>query len=712
MKKKILCVVLTCIIAILCFVGCNSESVEYGEELVLNGNLENGTLGWTYITDEDYDVESVQIELAPDSVDYQNESAEHGMKYFRIGSTAVGSYGYYSQAIKVEKNATYLLSVDVKIGEEIETDSSLGAFVGVAESPIVSVSTKEATSGWTTIQVCFNNYSFDVVNVRFGVGTDASEVTDGEAYFDNVSLKKIHEEEAVGLVAINLGTKGMSGFDSRYLTTTEGIIFTVLLVVLGAALVYFGYFIYRRLKAREPKIEEAEEGVTKTKAKAKAFFTAPITLVIISIILAFIVRLVLVITLYGYGVRLNEISIASEKMASDGIISYYYTNSTYYAPGVMYLLWVLGLIAKPLGLISGSQGMAIFLKIPAIIADLVIILVLYFVALKKTNSVRAFIISLFYALVPFAFLASSVYSSYISIGVLFLLLAFISARDKKIPVLTVYYTLSVFFMAEALWLLPLLISYAVVVYIKNPETRNVIPISASVSIVASYLLTLPLTWNYFVTGRPFIVLERYFSIFSQNDLFVDGAFNIYGLCNVSGSVVNKAGVVMSAILAGLAMLYTIGLYVKCRDRQKLILLAGYTMLAIYMFTVRMTIFVVIPAILLMFLYAIYSGERRIVASTLSLSMIVSLSSCYELMISKYVPGGMNAQQIYISGNDPVMIIFSLIAVLITLYLGYVVFDIAVKESELKVYSIDQSYFKYLASRFSFLKRENKEEISK
>lgn len=709
MKKKILCIVLACIICLLCFVGCNSQSVEYGEELVLNGNLENGTLGWTYITNEDYKVDSVQVELAPDSVDYQKESDLHGMKYFRISSTAVGSYGYYSQAVKVEKNATYLLSVDVKIGEEIETSSSLGAFVGVAESPIVSVSRKETTSGWTTIQVCFNNYSFDTVNVRFGVGTDASEVTDGEAYFDNISLKKIHEEDAVGLVAINLGTKGMSGFDSRYLTTGEGIAFTVILVVLGSALVYFGYVLYRRLKAREITLENVEP---QAQSKAKAFFTAPITLVIFSIIIAFIVRLVLVITLYGYGIRLNEISIAAEKMASDGIISYYYSGSNYYAPGVMYLLWVLGLLAKPLGLVSGSQGMAIFLKIPAIIADLIIVLILYYVALKKTSSIRAFIISLFYALVPFAFLASSVYASYISIGVLFLLLAFISARDRKIPQLTIYYTLSVFFMAEALWLLPILITYAIVVYIKNPETRNVIPISASVSIVASYLLTLPLTWNFFVTGRPFIVLERYFSMFSQNNLFVDGAFNIYGLCNVSGSVVNKAGIVMSAILAAIAMLYTIALYIKCRDRQKLILLAGYTMLAIYMFTVRMTIFVVIPALMLLFLYGIYSGERRVVTCTLSLSMIVSLSSCYELMISKYVPGGVNAQQIYISGNDPVMIIFSLIAVLITLFLGYVVFDIAVKEREQKVKAIDQPYFEYLSSRLSVLKREDKEEISR
>ncbi len=708
MKKKILCIVLTFIIASLLLVGCNSRSVEYGEELVLNGNLENGTLGWTYITNEDYKVDSVQIELAPDSVDYQKESALHGMKYFRVGSTAVGSYGYYSQAVKVEKNATYLLSVDVKVGKEIETSSSLGAFVGVAESPIVSVSCKETTSGWTTIQVCFNNYSFDTVNVRFGVGTDASEVTDGEAYFDNISLKKIHEEEAVGLVAINLGTKGMSGFDSRYLTTVEGIIFTVLLVVLGSALLYFGYVAYRRVKARELSYEGIEP---QTQSKAKSFFTAPITLVIISILLAFIVRLVLVITLYGYGVRLNEISIAAEKMATDGIISYYYASANYYEPGVMYLLWVLGLIAKPLGLVSGSQGMAIFLKIPAIIADLIIVLILYYVALKKTSPIRAFIVSMFYSIVPFAFLASAVYSSYISIGVLFLLLAFIEARDKKIPQLTIYYTLSVFFMAEALWILPLLITYAIVVYIKNPETRNAIPISASVSIIASYLLTLPLTWNYFVTGSPFIVLERYFAMFSQNNLFVDGAFNIYGLCNVSGTVVNKAGIVMSAILAALAMLYTIGLYIKCRDRQKLILLAGYTMLAIYMFTVRMTVFVVVPAIMLLFIYGIYSGERRVVTCTSALSMIVSLSSCYELMISKYVPGGINAQHIYISGNDPIMIIFSLIAVLITLILGYVVFDIAVKERELKVKAIDQPYFKYLSSKISVLKREDKEVIS-
>ena len=243
-------------------------------------------------------------------------------------------------------------------------------------------------------------------------------------------------------------------------------------------------------------------------------------------------------------------------------------------------------MAKSFGIMTGTTGMAIFLKIPSIVADLVIVFVLYQFASKKVGNVKAFIVATIYALVPAIFIASSVYGSYLSIGILFLMLALINAREKKIIKLTVYYTLSVFFMAESLWVLPLLIAYAVVVYIKDADKRIVIPVSATVSFVASYLLTLPLSFNFFAGGKPFIVLERYCTIFSVNKLFTDGAFNVYAMCGQSGLEVNTAGIVMSAILSALGMLYCIAIYVKTRDRQQLVLLAGYTILLVFTFAVR------------------------------------------------------------------------------------------------------------------------------
>lgn len=689
------------VISCLIFVGCSSGKLEYNKELVLNHNLENLTTNWLYLTDDDAKVTVDEKTLNAGTTEYEEEGATHGRRYVGINSKSVGSYGYYSQQVKLDKNAYYVLSCDIKVTSNVEANGGLAAFVGLAESSAISCSLTTTTKGWQTVQVCFRNNAFDTVNVRFGVGTDTSKATSGYAYFDNISLKKIENPEidATGLIVFDLGKRGASGFSATYLTTKEGIVFTTLLVVLGAVVVYAGYVAYRRLKLKDLVVVNSEQNSDNNSSVVKKFFTGSGFLITICALIAFAVRLVLTMTLYGHGAILNELTISANGFANDGLISHYFESGIYYTPGVSYILWILGLICKKLGLLSGSQGMAIFLKIPAIIADLVIVFIIFVLASKKMSNVKAFVVSLVYSLVPVFFIASSVYASYISIGILFLLLALINARDKKIIKLTVYYTLSVLFMAEALWLLPLLIAFIVVVYVKNPETRIKIPVSATVSIVASYLITLPLSFNFFAAGRPFIVIERYCSIFAQNKFFTDGAFNIYAMCGQSGLVANTAGVVMSAILAAIGMLYSIALYVKCRDRQKLVLLAGYTMLFIFTFCIRMTPIVSLVALSVLFLYALMSGERRVLTITASLSIVATLSMCYELMICKYVPGGANAAEITMTYADPVAIIFSIVNVLLTLLLGYFVLVICAKKQVRTVKSIDKCYFAYLKSWF-------------
>ncbi len=710
MKKGIIiCVIAILILSTMLLVGCK-DTIAYNQEIMINSNLENKSANWTYFTDEDAKVTYTEKVLTAGTTDYENESAAHGRTYIGIDSKTAGSYGYFSQEVALDKNAVYVLSVDVKITSKIKKEGSLGAFVGLAESSQISQSITELSVGWQTIQVCFKNNSYDKVNVRFGLGTDASNVTQGYAYFDNISLKKIKDPatEATGLVVFDLGRKGASGFSSTYLTTTRGIIFTTLIVVLGSALTYFGYVAYRRLKSKD-NIDSLQTPNDDKGGKAKKFLTSSAFLVTAAALAAFLIRLVLSLTIYGHGDQLNNLMLQANGFAKEGIVSYYFNSTIYYTPGVSYILWIMGLLAKAFGLLTGTQGMAIFLKIPAIVADIIIVFIIFVIANKKLSPLKSFVIALAYALFPALFMLSTLYGSYLSIGILFLMLALINARDKKIIKLTVYYTLSVLFMAESLWVLPLLIAYAVVIYIKNPETRTVLPVSATVSVVASYIITLPLSFNFFAAGRPFIVLERYCTIFSTNKLFTDGAFNLYAMCGQSGLNVNTAGIVMSAILVALGMLYCIGIYIKSRDRQQLILLVGYTMLAVFTFAVRMTPMVSVIALSILFLFAILTGERRILTTTAALSIISTLSLCYELMICKYIAGGANAQEIAMTAGDPVAIIFSIVWVGLTVYMGYLVWDICINKNDKKVNSIDCNYFNYLSSWFKVpSKKETKE----
>ena len=46
--------------------------------------------------------------------------------------------------------------------------------------------------------------------------------------------------------------------------------------------------------------------------------------------------------------------------------------------GSLYVLWVMGLLASPLKLVMGGMGFAIFVKIPAVLADLVVVFLIYY----------------------------------------------------------------------------------------------------------------------------------------------------------------------------------------------------------------------------------------------------------------------------------------------------------------------------------------------
>lgn len=679
--KKILIIAFAAAIIMVMFTACSAYSVELDEQLIVNGGFENSNADWTLINDSSAPVTPNFITVQEGSDEF---NSDFGFKYITITASSSGSYCYYTQPVKLEKNAIYKLSVNIRINSTINTSSTTGAFFGLAEAAAARSSSTETTSGWTTKTIYFRNNDYDIVNVRLGLGTETSKATSGSVSFDNISLSKATPPTDTYIATIGNSNSG------NYSTSKEGTLFTVLIAVLTAVMLYAMYVILRRLMAAKDKISESGA------VSGGNFFTSPAFLLAVVLLAAFGLRLLMVNVMYGFGPFINDMSTTAYGLQSSNPMEYYFNNNPSYAPGTLYILWIFGLLANQFNLLSGSSGLAIFLKIPAIIADLVAVFIIFNYASARYDAKRGAVFAAMYAILPTIFIASSVWSSYSSIGALFLLLTFLSILDKKHIKMTVFYSLAVLFMAEALIVLPLLLTYCVYIYIKDIESRNILPICMTVSIIATYLICLPFTWNYFVAGQPFIVLQRYVSMFTQSKLFSDNVFNIYGLTTMNGNTANTAGIVMGALLSAGAMIYSIAAYIKCRNRLDMMLLASFVFVFIYMFSVRMSIWFIMPALLLMLVYSIFANDNRVLLSFMGFSTLTALNSAYILHVGGYVKGGFNTiANVIINGNDPVLIVFSVIAVLLTLYFTYVVTLICFKNSKQDIPKMDKCYFKYI-----------------
>ena len=684
-KAKWICFILAVVLLAALLVGCASDSTVHtpNQNVLDNGNFEATDSNWQIATSA-----SEMPTFVYTASTAKNYDANHGHYYLSITERAGGSYTMYKQTVAVQKNSVYCLSCDYQITTTVGTGKDgRGAYLGLYGLEFVSDSFTAVTDGWQTFTVYFDTANYSEVTVAVGLGDAQSKATSGTVLFDNVRLSLV-DSAAITTVgrtkyvqdgtvpAVNLSAGGTINYRDAYRTTVPDIVYMVLVVVLGAALLVGAYFALRRtVRPDEPVVQRG--GVV----KGSSILQNPTVLLVISLLVAFGIRLLLSLTIYGYGAYQNTLMKDAASMAENGLWAYY-LDSTAYAPGAMYLLYIIGLLAIPLKLTVATPGFAIFIKIPAIIADLLTVMFVFLAVNKEKGAIYAFVSAMAVALLPVVFMASSVWSVYASVGVLFLVLAALAVRSRSVVKTTVFYTLAVLFFEEALLLLPLLLTYAVTLYIKYPDLRVKLPLCATLAIVGGYAVTVPLVIDWYTAGHPFIVIEKYVAYFSANTYFARNVFNLYAMCGVGANTVNTAGRVCSAIFAALSMLASIGLYLKRRNRQDLILLMAWTLVAIYMLCVGANLWLLMAALVLLAVYALLTQEKRLLWIVGAFGVISTVNACYTMFVGGNVQGGTGAAGVTIGSLDPVAILFSVFAVLTFVAFTYVTVDVCLVRKKL------------------------------
>ena len=242
-------------------------------------------------------------------------------------------------------------------------------------------------------------------------------------------------------------------------------------------------------------------------------------------------------------------------LINNGMDGFYQSfDGVYYYPVTMYILTFFGSISSLFWPVQiGSAATLVFVKLPFIISDILLAVVVYKIVKKFANEVIALAIGGLVAVCP-VFMLGAIWPTPYS----FLALAFAAVvyfmLERKYIALIIAYAISLLVCFEAIFLLPIVAVFAIYAYVKKIKAfkaakreRKVasvrdaefnfiikLPVTVLICIIASYLLILPFALSG-IGANPFVILYHYYiKPFNNFGYFTYNGLSLYTIFAKNG----------------------------------------------------------------------------------------------------------------------------------------------------------------------------------
>ena len=134
----------------------------------------------------------------------------------------------------------------------------------------------------------------------------------------------------------------------------------------------------------------------------------------------------------GYASDLNEFGSWASVLADHGPGSFYQLSGANYPPGYMYVLWLLGALGAPLGSllgVSSSQATLALLKLPPMLADAAIGVLLYRAGSSWFGRTAGLVAAALFLFLPISWYDSALWGQVDAVGSLLMLAALLALAD-------------------------------------------------------------------------------------------------------------------------------------------------------------------------------------------------------------------------------------------------------------------------------------------
>ena len=321
--------------------ACNDGRTVVDQELISNGGFED------FNRNDDGDVYFDEWKVTySDGIDspYKRQSIEsdkdlyedHGSGYVILTTGGKEGWVKMSQEIAVDRKAVYLVSVDVWV-TSLSPEIDRGVYVTFLENPDYAFLKQKKTDDWQmTREFYVRPVNTDYLTLSLSIGSEDEPVT-GTAYFDNISVKRVDPSTV---------PEGTTVYDfrmsqiARYNRDLSGTLFVVFLTLATAAFAVCAYVLVKKAYAKAdvfvnfdgttfdaPAPSAAAKGKGKGKAASKNIFKTPSgkwwtnCLFIAGMLMlgTFLVRLIFLLSMYGFGGEMNATVELARWLASNGV---------------------------------------------------------------------------------------------------------------------------------------------------------------------------------------------------------------------------------------------------------------------------------------------------------------------------------------------------------------------------------------------------------
>ena len=705
MKKRFVSIgviVLVLVLALFALSACNDGRTAFDTELISNGGFED----FNRNDDDEVYFDEWKVTYS-DGIDspYERQSIEsdddryedHGSGYVILTTGGEDGWVKMSQEIAVDRKAVYLVSVDVYV-TSLSPEIDRGVYVTFLENPDYAFLKQGKKMGdWKmTLNFYVRPVNTDYLTLSLSIGSEDEPVT-GRACFDNISVKRVDPSTV---------PEGSTVYDfrmsqiARYNRDLSGILFVVFLTLATAAFAVCAYVLIKKAYAKtdvfvnfdgtsfDDPAPSYAAGKGKGKARARAvngkwwtncFFIAGMLM-----LGTFLVRLIFLLSMYGFGGEMNATVELARWLAANGVNNVYANASNFanidvsvMAPGTMYILAIMGAMGQNLT----ADGISVLIRMVGVLADMALVAMIYFYGRKYAGDKLAVIVAAAYAVLPVALVMSGMSNTFTSLLLALMVAAVLLLVEKKYIPMYIVMALATVLDIRALALAPIAVTYLGYMYYKDADSlkkfgknRAVIVFGLIGAVALTYVLTIPVAVGHFGENA-FYGMRMIANQMINNNIFVDNAFGFYGMATLNGQGFNNTASILNLVFILVLVVYICSLYFKKRNRQEVLLLASYTLAMVAVFTLKVTYTYLFLTIALGLIYAMVSGERRVYGIMGGYALLSFI--CVGLIVKNSGFAAILSDGLIVdferTGAD--FIVFSVFTVLLTLYYSYVVYNI-------------------------------------
>lgn len=682
MKKTFIAIIAIALIVVTAFalVACTGNAVIKNASFdEFNSTDEVYTadelLNWKFTQGENSATRKVEFPLIAQGSDESKELVTN--RYLSMKISASRSFINLSQKVNLKAKQSYALSFSVNIPSSISVQSNgYGAFIGFEEDinfKFANYTSK--TSGWERKTVYFNTDASGTYTLLVGLGRNGTAGATGEVQFDNIKIEAINDLPAEALAGTLSGETG---------SAKGGIIAYVIIFLLLTIIMLIGaYLLHLRFKYKH------EFGIAE-----KSKWLSPLMTFLYVMSGVFIIRFLILALTGGMSSEMAELGDVAFKISDKGMNNLYATSNTTLPSGMLYWLSLVGVIANAVGLSSLSFGTSILIRLPNVLADIIVCYLLFLIVSKYRSDREGVVAAGIYGLLPTFFSFTALWGQSTSITLAFIIGMMYFMIEKRYVEVSGMFLGAMLFNNYAIILAPIVILYDIYYFIKEKtfKERLSIPLGAVAVVVILYMLSLPFTINYVSDGNVFMVFKKIMADFAGNTAVSNSAFGLYGMFGLGGAVSTTASMAITGIIMVIFLSLGAWGYLMHRNRLDLILLSALSMILYSVFGIGARIEMMIIGIVLLMLYAFLREDRRVFGA-FNVYAGLSFINIGAVLISSNIFLDTNVYTA-LAGNNWLYILGSILTVLNTVYLLAVTFFILFKDKLQYVTPIEsyKSYF--------------------